>query len=343
MMKFKLDIEKKNRNNIGQCEGHNDRHHPTSSQLPEEAWITPEGHHVLVPFNKDLLQKAKGLSKRKDAVFAIEMCVQVGNQTDWRDMPDDENPFGKKLPGASSKLNALMKGAREAAEAEFGKERIVSMVLHTDESTPHVHILFVPIVDGKLNQKHWINGPAACGSLREKLHFHVNKHIPCVYEKGVPKGEKHDPTKAAGAVNGPKPKLTMLEKGADLLSKNSEIKGLKEVISKLNKQVQTLFSKLKNEIKKAQKVKAEHDDLVKKLRAENAAKARKLKAENDDFAEKAMQEMQVLQAKIKELTPDPLPPVKKAPVEPKNDAKEGLGVVMADRKPSSTLKFRKDF
>ena len=294
-MKFKLDIEKKNRGNIGQCEGHNERNHPTASQLPKEAWITPEGHHVLIPFNRDLLQQAKGLSKRKDAVFAIEMCVQVGNQTDWREMPDQQNPFGKKLPGASSKLNALMKGAREAAEAEFGKERIVSMVLHTDESTPHVHILFVPIVDGKLNQKHWMNGPAACGLLREKLHFYVNKHIPCVYEKGIPKGAKHDPSKAAGAINGPQPKPSILEKASDLLGKSSEIKALKALISGLNQQLQTMFSRLKSAENRAEK--------EVELRKKAIKKAQEMHA----LAEKQKLEIKALQLQIEVLQPKPLP------------------------------------
>ena len=341
-MKFKLDIEKKNRNNIGMAEGHNHRHHATSKQLPRDAWFTPEGNHVITPFNHALLKEAKGLAKRKDAVFAIEFVVQVGNQTDWRDIPTDENPCGKKQPGTAKRLNDLIKGAQAAAEAVVGKDRIISIVLHTDESTPHVHVIFAPIVDGKLNQKHWLNGPKACEVFRANLHAEVNKFSPCDYVKGVPKGDEHDSSKAAGAVNGPKPKLTILEKGADLLSKNSEMKGLKDVISKLNKQVQTLFLQVKNEIKKAQKAKAVHDDLVKKLKAENAATARKLKTENDDFAEKVMQKMKALQEKIKELTPTPLPqPVEKAPGEAKNDAQKEVGAVTADRKPSSTLKFRK--
>ena len=300
-MKLKLDIEKKNRGNIGQCEGHNERHHPTTSQLPKEAWITPEGSHVIVPFNKDLLNEAKKLGKasRSDAVIALEIVVQVGNQTDWRDMPDEENPFGKKKPGASKKLNALMKGAKEAAEAEFGKGRIISVVLHTDESTPHVHILFAPIVDGKLNQKNWVNGKAACGFLREKIHAHINKYFPCDYEKGVPKGAPHDPSKAAGAINGPKPKPSMLEKASELLSKNSEIKGLKDTLSKLNQQIQTLFSKLKSAEKRAA------NEIELREKAEGKAQ------EMRDKAAKLRTENKALERKIEALTPKPLSNVEK--------------------------------
>lgn len=300
IMKLKLDIEKKNKGNIGQCEGHNERHHPTQSQLPKEAWFTNEGFHVIVPFNKALLKQAKDLSVRRDSVFAIEINVQVGNQTDWRAMPDAENPCGKKLPGASGRLKALVKGAKAAAEAEFGKGRIVSMVLHTDESTPHVHILFVPIVDNKLNQKKWVNGHAACGALRARLHSHINEHLPCTYEKGVPKGGRHDPSKAAGAINGPKPKKGILEKASDALSKSGEIKALKAMISGLNQQLQTMFSRLK----RAEK--------VAKDEAERREKAEKKAAESDLAERKARREIVVLERKLNALAPK-IEPVKPAP------------------------------
>src|SRR5450830_1070257 len=250
-MKFGLAIEKKNRGNIGTVQGHNNRLHETASQLPKEAWITPQGHHEIVPFNAALLAESKSLAKRKDAVLAVELVVQVGNQTDWRDMPTAEHPEGKRKPGASAKLNAIMAGVKAAAFAEFGQDRIISIDLHTDESTPHAHIVFAPIKDGKLQAKAWLNGAASCAALRERLHGHVNKFIECDYEKGAPGGAPHDPKKAAGGPAAPKPKTSMLEKASDLLSKVTEIKALKEAISELNQRLQTMFSKLKSAEKKA--------------------------------------------------------------------------------------------
>lgn len=293
-MKFSLAIEKKNRANIGTVQGHNNRLHATSSQLPKEAWITPEGRHEIVPFNADLVDKTKLLAKRKDAVLAVELVVQVGNQTDWRDMPTDENPYGKRKAGSSKKLNALMAGVKAAAIAEFGKDRIISIDLHTDESTPHAHIVFAPIKDGKLQAKAWLNGAASCAALRERLYNQVNKFIECEYEKGAPGGAPHDPSKAAGAPAGPKPKASsLLGKAAEALSNINEIKALKAQISGLNQQLQTLFSRLKNAEKKAL------DEAQKRKEAEEKAAA-------SDLAErKARREIVVLERKIKALTPTP--------------------------------------
>ena len=290
-MKFSMAIEKKNRANIGTVEGHNARTHPTTSQLPKSSWITPQGHHQVVAFDAVLLEKSKGLAKRKDAVLAVELVIQVGNQTDWRELPTAEHPHGKPKSGSSAKLNALVAGVKAAAIAEFGKERIISVDLHTDESTPHVHLVFAPIREGKLQAKHWLDGAATCAQLRERIHSHVNKAIPCDYKKGAPGGAPHDASKAAGGANAPKPEPGFVEKTADKLTGRSLIEQLKATISGLNQQLQTLFSKLKNAEKRAA------DEVV--LRE----KAMKKAQEMHSLAEKQKQEIEVLQQKIDVLTP----------------------------------------
>jgi hypothetical protein len=279
-MKFSMAIEKKNSANIGQAEGHNSRHHATSSQLPQAAWLTDKCHHTIQKWNGDLLARSKALGKRKDAVFAVELVLQVGDQTEWREIPTDQNPCGARKPGSTKKMNDLVAGVKAAALKEFGADRIISIELHTDESSPHAHIIFAPILDGKLNAKHWVGGAAKCAQLRERLHAEVSKSIECTYTKGAPGGAPFDPEKAAG-------------KSKSVL-KNDEVWTLKGVILKLQQQVQTLFSQLKTEQKKALKVKAEHDD----------------------FVEKAMKKMQALQAKIKELQPTPQPKAQIVPEGP---------------------------
>lgn len=242
-------------------------------------------------FDKNLIEKSKGLAKRKDAVLAVEMVISVGNQTEWRELPTAEHPHGKPKPGASPKLNALMAGVKAAAIAEFGKDRIISIDLHTDESTPHVHLVFAPINDGKLQAKHWLNGPEAVGFLREKIHAHVNKSIACDYEKGAPGGAPHDASKAAGGANAPKPEPGFIEKTADKLTGRSVIEQLKATISSLNQQLQTTFSKLKSAEKRAA------DEAV--LREKAIKKAQEMHA----LAEKQKQEIEVLQQKIEVLSP----------------------------------------
>lgn len=247
-MKFKFDIEKKNARNIGTVHGHNHRLHATASQLPERAWFNAKGTHTLVPWRAEVLDQARKLAKRKDAVFGVEISIQVGNQVDWRDPPDETCPEGKPKRGNTAKMNALLAGAREALKAEIGADRIISAVLHMDESTPHVQVVFAPVLDGKLNAKHWVGGHARCAQFRERIYKHINAHLPCDYEKGVPGGAEHDASKRAG-----KQRATDAEQVAK--------------IKALEQQVQTLFSQLKAEQKKALKLKADYDDFTLKTAA----------------------------------------------------------------------------
>lgn len=249
-MKFKLDIEKKNRMNLGQVEAHNTRQHATASQLANKsAWFTPQGHHTIKRWDSKLIDQAKQLAKRKDAVLAIEISVQVGNQTDWRQAPTADCPEGKPMAGKSARMNALMAGVKQAIEREIGWNRVVSAELHTDESTPHVQLVFVPITDdGKLQAKEWLGGAARCAKLRRSIWEHVNQHSPCEYTEGNPTGQPHDRSKAAGQPSAP---------GADQVAK----------IKALEQQVQALFSQLKAEQKKALKLKAEYDEFTLKTAA----------------------------------------------------------------------------
>uniref|UniRef100_UPI00178C70AF plasmid recombination protein n=1 Tax=Noviherbaspirillum aerium TaxID=2588497 RepID=UPI00178C70AF len=164
MLSFSAGWTKHNRTSIGIARGHNTRAHPTASQLPESAWFTPEGRHEIKAWDEGVVNRAKALAKRKDAVIAIELSIQVGNQSDWRDMPTPEHPEGRPRPDMRKHLKPLAKAAYEAAVREFGEANVISADLHTDESTPHMQITVVPIRDGKLDAKSWLDGAARCAA-----------------------------------------------------------------------------------------------------------------------------------------------------------------------------------
>lgn len=303
-MKFGLSFEKKNSLNLSQAEAHNARLHATTSQMPKPAWLTTEGHYTIKAWDDEVVEEAKSLAKRKDAVLAIELVFQVGNQSDWREMPDNEHPQGRPKRGNSVKMNALLAGVKAAVENEIGSKRVISINLHTDESTPHVHVVFAPIFGGKLQAKKWLNGTASCAAFREKLYVQVNKHIACEYTKKEPGGQPHDAEKAAG-------KSRALTSG--------EVPRLKAENEDLRQQVQTLFSQLKSEQKKALK----------------------LRNENDVFTEKVMHKMQALEAENVRLQPAPSLQPEKRPQQAKNDVRSAMQMTMNDRTASLPANFKK--
>jgi hypothetical protein len=266
MLSFVFSFEKKNRNNLGQCESHNTRHHPTKSQLPKSAWFGfgDDGDYTVTDWDSKKLDLAKSLSKRKDAILAIEFVIAIGNQSDWRNAPTEEHPYGEPKAGMLEIIQSLAYGAKEAAEKEFGAENVVGVNLHLDESTPHVHVVVTPIRDGKLQAKHWTGGVKACEELRERMWFSVNKATPCSYVRGNDAGgEPHDATKAAGAPSGPKAeKIGFLAAGAALLDLRIQVKDLGKKVLELSRRVASLFSSLKkSEIKRKKDKEAAADAL----------------------------------------------------------------------------------
>jgi cell division protein FtsB len=206
-LSFSLAIDKMQASSVGRAEGHNLRLHATESQLRQEAWFTPEGRHQVKPWRPEALVKSKGLAKRKDAVQAIQFVIQLGNQTDWRDEPEPDFPEGRPL-NIANPINLAARGIKAWAAKEFGEDNIVGIDLHTDESSPHFHVVVTPIRDGKLQAKAWLDGASKVAALRKRAWQAVNAHIACEYKPGATGGAPHDPRKAAGQ----EPAPSMLDK-----------------------------------------------------------------------------------------------------------------------------------
>lgn len=241
-----MDIMKHDRTSAGRCEGHNTRQHDTKSQLPARAWFDPAGRYEIAPWREGRIDAAKALAKRKDAVIAIEIVVQVGNQTDWREMPTAEHPEGKPKPGMKPLMKKLALAAKAAAVREFGEDNVIGVDLHLDESSPHVHIVATPITpDGKLQAKHWLNGQATCAKLRRRIHETINAAVPCTYTPGEVGGDPHDPSKAAGGPNARKPAPGITAAAMEALTRIGEIKELKSEVKTLTTALQQSFSRMK--------------------------------------------------------------------------------------------------
>lgn len=229
-MKFSFSFQKLNKDKIKTAENHNHRSHPTESQLPKTEWFTRTQNmeSLAVEWNHSAMDKAKSLQGRKDAVLAIEFVIQVGNQRDWREEPTHENSFGKALPLTDDFVERFFAQSKKWVSDEFGIDNLVSMQLHIDESTPHMHVVVTPITKkNKLQAKEWLDGGSRIGSIRQRCHKVINEKIECTYtpNSGVG-GAPHDTSKRAGSAPVPTfaEKLTGKKKIADLTDENTLLK-----------------------------------------------------------------------------------------------------------------------
>ena len=249
-MKFSMAVKKHNRATVGMVSGHNTRLHPTRSQLPKAAWFIPDGMQEVATWRENVLDRAKNIAQRKDAVLAIELILQVGNQSDWRELPTTEHPAGKPKAHALATIQAVTSVMAKAAEGVFGAENIIGLSLHADESSPHWHLVAAPIFKGKLQAKQWLDGPVRLAQLREKIHKVISEVVPCTYERGAGKGGAlHNPGLAAGAQ--PVMRGGILGKLQGAVSNVIELEAAKKRIKDLEEANTRAFNRSKKNVERA--------------------------------------------------------------------------------------------
>lgn len=91
--------------------------------------------------------------RRKNAVLALEYVLTaspeffaVADPADWRN---------------------YLRGQLGMLQAYFDERNVVSAVLHLDEKTPHLSVMIVPLLDGKLNARAFVGTREACSVLQD--------------------------------------------------------------------------------------------------------------------------------------------------------------------------------
>jgi len=102
---------------------------------------------------------------RKNAVLAVQATLI--RSKDWT---GDEEEW--------------LRRSMEWAEKRFGRANIISAVAHYDETTPHVHVLFTPLVAGKLNCR------ALLGGARKLAEFQTS-YAEAMAPLGLSRGKFH--------------------------------------------------------------------------------------------------------------------------------------------------------
>lgn len=111
----------------------------------------------------------------------------------------------------------------------FGKENVIEMTVHFDETTPHAHVAIVPIIQGKLCAKELIT---------RKFLFELQDEFPkAMRERGfdVQRGEGGDPRERRKHLSEEEYRLKMKEK--DLKGKEE---GLKKFEQRLEENLEAL-------------------------------------------------------------------------------------------------------
>ena len=108
-------------------------------------------------------------------------------KTEYKSNPDIDPERTKDNYHIIGPCRNYRKAVLDKIEAQkFGKQNIISAVVHMDEATPHMHLCFVPLTeDGRLSSKELIGGPKGLSTLQDQFYVHMhNKYLDLT--RGLP-------------------------------------------------------------------------------------------------------------------------------------------------------------
>ena len=104
-------------------------------------------------FNDILKDKLNGTKPRANSVLGLEFVFAF-------------------TPGCVTEdnLKAWSMASTQFLIDVFGIDNVVSVTIHRDEANFHAHAIVIPMFEGKLNCKHFIDGPASCRELQDRYY-----------------------------------------------------------------------------------------------------------------------------------------------------------------------------
>jgi hypothetical protein len=121
--------------------------------------LTNKNEHRASQSVSECMQKYDDLKPekiRKNAVHALDYMITTSSDASEK---DKEIAISEAIDWVTEK---------------HGKENILMCSVHRDETTPHVHIVAMPLLDGKLNAKHFVGGSKhRMAELQDELHERV--------------------------------------------------------------------------------------------------------------------------------------------------------------------------
>ena len=119
---------------------------------------------------------------------------------------------------------------------QFGKENIVTFVVHLDETNPHIHCDVVPLLDGKLSFTHMMRGERLEGEKKSNSKQRASEHFKYLHDDfafevgsvwGLSRGED---TKVTGATH-----KSMKEHQEEVRNNEQAIRAMETKIENLEK------------------------------------------------------------------------------------------------------------
>lgn len=166
-----LRIEKRKMGSVTPINNHHER---LKEKYKSNEDVDPErthlNYHLVKPegkYRQKVLDRIEevGAKRRKDSVVLQDVLITA--TPEWIDAKSYEEQV------------EYFDHAFDFIAKRYGRDNILSAVVHMDEAHPHMHLVFVPITPGgKLSSKTLIGGPKGMEKLQDDFHEHMSRKYP---------------------------------------------------------------------------------------------------------------------------------------------------------------------
>ena len=269
---------------IGHIEAHNERTKEKYASNPDVD--TSRSHlnfHLVTPQRKYRAEAEKqiaeaGCRTRSDSVRVVEALVTAS----------PEFFKGKK----KTDVKAYFTEALNFIEKYQAKDTIISVVVHMDEKTPHMHLCFIPLTaDKRLSAKEIVGNKKKLTWWQDEFWKHMVKKYPDLErgESASKTGRDHVPPrvyKEAVHLNRLKEQIMAILNDTNPFNKKAKLDELEALLDKYIPGAEALRTKLKK-----------YDAAYKAMAAENAAMEKQLDASSKESVLKKLE----INEKLREL------------------------------------------
>ena len=249
---------------IDPIEAHNERTKEQYASNPDiDTTRSGQNVHLIAPSGpyRETARRMASEAKcrlRKDSVLMVEALV-TGSPEIFKAMrPEEREAYFRRAL-------AFLKARQRAGT-------FLSAVVHMDEKTPHMHVVFVPLTqDGRLSAKEIIGNRAKLVAWQDGFYSHMCKAYPQLErgESASKTGRDHIPPavfKQMARLTRQKAKLEALLCGVNLLNDKGRLEQIGRVLERYIPSVE----KMQTQLKRYEKAFTQTVEENKALRAENA-------------------------------------------------------------------------
>lgn len=269
-----MRIEKRKLGSVGRIGNHHERLKAEYKSNPDiDPSRTHQNYHIVEPpskYRKAVLDRIEsvGAKRRKDSVV-MQDCF-VGGTPDWLK--------GKTVEEQRDYFDY----AYRFFEDSFGKENIISAVVHLDETTPHMHLCFVPITaDGRLSAKDILGNRKNLSKWQDEFWAFMVKKYPDLErgESASQTGRTHIPPrvfKEAAHLARKKEKLIQLLSEITPLNARKKAAEIEAFLTDYIPSVEKLMTRAKKANSAVKELNAEIAELKKEVNSNKASVVRQL-------------------------------------------------------------------